>query len=56
MSAGTLQDEIEALLENRSLSKWEEDFLRDQIEILDRGEVLSGPQREKVDEILNNYS
>ncbi len=51
-----LQDELEALLENSSLSKWEDNFCRDLIERLEAGQFVSTGSREKAQEIIQNYS
>ena len=56
MGGAVLQDELEALVENTTLPKWEETFCQDIINRLELGWHLTEAQDEKAQEIINNYS
>ena len=56
MGGAVLQDELEALVENTSLPKWEEGFCRDIIHRLELGWPLTNAQTATAREIINNYS
>jgi len=47
------KEDIEEYLENKSPSKWEENFLNDILEKIDKGYTLSEAQEEKVNEVIN---
>jgi len=56
LSAGVLQEELEGILENSSLTKWEDDFCRNLVERLEGGQFISSDTRDKAREIIVNYS
>lgn len=50
------KDEIEAVLENGTISKWERDFLEDMKDRLERSLTLSEGQQDRVDKIIEENS
>lgn len=51
MTADECREKVEAAMDNGAISKWESSFLVSMTDKLDRGQILSGPEQDRIEEI-----